>query len=333
MKTSIRKTQRNRSHAAGVALSLMVAVGLLAIAPLRAEADNYVTSSTTTLTEGTWIVEGTVTVSERIKVNSQSRPVFLRLNEGATLNAQAGINVSDSTSLTIEGTGTLNAAGSDGNAGIGGAGRDNPGTIIINGGTINASGSVTYIGPLKFYGAAIGSGYGGSGGSVTINGGHVTATGVDGSAGIGGDGWPVTLGGTEASDFIDTTGFKGTVGFAEGKRFYYADTGEEATSENLRGGRLLPLSDNARIIVIEAAENGRITPDKTRAEAGDPVTLTASSKYPWLLDSLTVETASGAAVDVERIDRTTCRFVMPDEDVVVTPFLPILAGPSSWSRS
>ena len=339
MKTSIRKTQRNGSHAAGVLLSLMMLFSVFAnvsvsaqepdgdswkkdqIPGMGSEAEEpgdsrYVTSETTSWDGGTWIVDGNVTVSERIL---SMRDVTLRLNEGAVLNAQKGIRVDGA--LCIEGTGTLNTVGYNEYLGI-----ECGGTLIINGGTITCSGHLF----LDSFLPAIYA----SSGSVTINGGQVTATGVDGHTGIEGS---VTLGWTEESDFIETTGIEGTVAFVEGKRFYYADTTEEVTSASFRAGRLLPLLDTAKTVIIEVAENGGVTADKLKAVAGDTVTLTASSPYPYVLDSLTVVTATGAPVDVERIDRTTCRFVMPDEDVVVTPVFaelsPVLLMTSEGEKS
>ncbi len=325
MKTGIRMHQRTTSLAARVLLALAGAFGGFAPAPTTAQGINYVTSSTTRLTSGAWIVKDEVTVLQRISVDSSAR-VQLSFMTSATLNAKMGIEVPSGATLTIKGAGTLNATGSDGGAGIGGGNRNSGvGTIIINGGTIKATGSVAFgsDGSVS-YSSGIGGGGMGSGGSVTINGGQVTATGGLGSAGIGGEGMTVTLGWTAASDFIDTTGFQGTVGFAGGKRFSYAGTPEEATSENLRGGRLLPIPDNSRKITVVDAENGSVTPDKFWVVSGDTVTLTANSSYPYALYNLTVVTAADASVDVERIDRTTYRFEMPDEDVTATPVFAVL---------
>ena len=90
---------------------------------------------------------------------------------------------SSSCTLTISGTGTLNASSTGDSAGIGG-GRDlSCGNIVIDGGTINATG--------RWGGAGIGAGrryqlYSCSCGTITINGGTITATGGWGAAGIGG---------------------------------------------------------------------------------------------------------------------------------------------------
>jgi hypothetical protein len=89
----------------------------------------------------------------------------------------------DGTTLTIEGSGTLNATGgSDGAAGIGSGKSTSCGNITINGGNIEACGGAN--------GAGIGTGYCNVSGSIscgiiTITGGTVTAYGGENAAGIG----------------------------------------------------------------------------------------------------------------------------------------------------
>ncbi len=99
---------------------------------------------------------------------------------------KAAISVPETSTLRIDGTGTLTAIGGDrsleeyyylnnfseGGAGIGSNANENSGTIIINSGTIIAEG-----GGLRLSGAGIGSGYGGNSGPITINGGTIKATG------------------------------------------------------------------------------------------------------------------------------------------------------------
>jgi hypothetical protein len=149
-------------------------------------------------------VDKDVSVGERINIVGD---VLLILNEGKTLNATKGIELSNDNKLTIDGKGTLNAQGENGNsgigarrfgtlviedgitnakggtsaAGIGGLLRNKAGgTITINGGTVSATGGIG--------GAGIGGGSGDYGTSeiITINGGTVSATGGDFGAGIGG---------------------------------------------------------------------------------------------------------------------------------------------------
>lgn len=82
----------------------------------------------------------------------------------------AGINCGN---IVIE-SGTVTATGED--AGIGSGAHGNCGTITINGGTVTATGKCA---------AGIGSGFNGTCGAITINGGTITATGDSNAAGIG----------------------------------------------------------------------------------------------------------------------------------------------------
>jgi hypothetical protein len=116
----------------------------------------------------------------------------LTIKGSGTLNASSnslgagiggGYNL-DCGNIKIDGS-TVNAQGGSGAAGIGsGYGADgysNCGDIIISGGTVNATGGM--------YGAGIGSGYCSSGvnscGDITISGGDITAKGGTAAAGIG----------------------------------------------------------------------------------------------------------------------------------------------------
>lgn len=83
--------------------------------------------------------------------------------------------------ITISG-GTVNATGGPNAAGIGSGTDGTCGTITISGGTIEAQGGSD----TTYGGAGIGSGYNGASCNIIINSGTVTATGGKGSAGIGG---------------------------------------------------------------------------------------------------------------------------------------------------
>lgn len=87
-----------------------------------------------------------------------------------------GIYVPRYKTLTILGTGSLTAIGNGCGAGIGGRSDVYCGNIVIEGGTITATGGLAA--------AGIGGGYGYCG-DITISGGTVTATGGDKAAGIG----------------------------------------------------------------------------------------------------------------------------------------------------
>lgn len=93
-----------------------------------------------------------------------------------------GIHIPSGSTLTIQGTGSLNASSNGWGAGIGGgykgANTINCGNIIISGGTVTATGGT--------WAAGIGSGGNGcSCGTITISSGTVTATGGQYAAGIG----------------------------------------------------------------------------------------------------------------------------------------------------
>jgi len=87
-----------------------------------------------------------------------------------------GIYVPEGYTLTIKGSGSLNAGGHNCGAGIGGAFNANCGNIVIESGTITATGGIRA--------AGIGSGQYGKCSGITISGGTVTATGNK-AAGIG----------------------------------------------------------------------------------------------------------------------------------------------------
>lgn len=93
--------------------------------------------------------------------------------------AYAGLFLNNGTTwstLTISGTGTLRASGGFACAGIGGINYCDD--IVINGGTIYATGGQ--------FAPGIGAGGNvGQTGNITINGGNITATGGEGAAGIG----------------------------------------------------------------------------------------------------------------------------------------------------
>ena len=116
-----------------------------------------------------------------------------------------GIHVPEGKTLTIEGEGSLNASDNGYSAGIGGGDNLSCGNIVINGGTVTATGgdyaagiggvegscgAITISGGTVtatggYWGAGIGSGNNGSCGAITISGGTVTATGGNDGAGIG----------------------------------------------------------------------------------------------------------------------------------------------------
>ncbi|MDR1015630.1 MAG: InlB B-repeat-containing protein [Coriobacteriales bacterium] len=90
----------------------------------------------------------------------------------------AGIEVTQSAVLTIQGKGKLTATSDHNGAGIGSSEGGSGGTITISGGTVTAS---------SYNSAGIGGSGGGVGGNISVTSGTVTATGgIKGGAGIGG---------------------------------------------------------------------------------------------------------------------------------------------------
>ena len=104
------------------------------------------------------------------------------LKEGTTSDVKGGhykpgIHVPEGKTLTIQGSGKLNATGSYYGAGIGGGHDTSCGNITISSGIVNAYGNAC---------AGIGSGFRNTScGNITISGGTVTATGGVNGAGIG----------------------------------------------------------------------------------------------------------------------------------------------------
>ena len=112
------------------------------------------------------------------------------LAEGTTNSVKGGIDnpgiyVPQGHTLTLQDSGTLNATGGSGSAGIGSGYSSSCGNITISGGTVNATGGGSS--------AGIGSGRNGSCGNITISGGTVNATGNESAAGIG-SGWGSSCG-------------------------------------------------------------------------------------------------------------------------------------------
>ena len=213
--------KKTRSGNLSIVLAFMMAIigmsgiGMIAYA---ADTDVVMTESTTSLTGGNvYIVNKNLTINPRINV--QSGEVTLRFQNGATLNANHGIQVPTGTTLKIEGDGTLNAKVPDDylnenlHSAIGGNARKDGGNITIDGekltvvaeaycsAAIGGSIDVDYTGTVKIlngtvnahgHTGAAGIGAGNSGmfkGTIDISGGTVKSYSYDtnnrGGAGIG----------------------------------------------------------------------------------------------------------------------------------------------------
>ena len=153
---------------------------------LQITTDGSPTNNTLTIEGGT--IGAKVTLSNvNIETTSDaavsvSGNVELIIADTNTLRSgtdHAGVEKADDNgTLTISGTGTLEAYGGEGGAGIGGARHKNASNIVIEGGTIEANGGT--------WGAGIGGGQSAAGQNITIRDGNVTAIPGGEAAGIGG---------------------------------------------------------------------------------------------------------------------------------------------------
>ena len=120
-----------------------------------------------------WIYPGVYIAPEKTLTIDGTGSLNASSLGGAGIGGGRQINCGN---IIIEG-GTVSAEGGESAAGIGGGSDDSCGNIVINGGTVTANGGV--------FGAGIGSPNGSTCGDITINGGTVTAKGGSLGAGIG----------------------------------------------------------------------------------------------------------------------------------------------------
>ena len=135
----------------------------------------------------------------------------------------AGVEKADDDgTLTISGSGTLEAYGGQGGAGIGSGSQKGCSNIVIESGTIIAHGGE--------WGAGIGSGFKGNGKDITINGGTVYAESCDetgSTAAIGGGRW------NGKGENIQITG--GNVTVKSGTGVWIGGTNGEISKDSLTG--------------------------------------------------------------------------------------------------
>ena len=149
----------------------------------KVKIENKVDGATVTLHNVNINGSGTWTSGNYAGLNSEGDATIILA--GGTTNTVKGFNssypgiyVPSGKTLTIQGTGSLNASSNGSAAGIGGCRSISCGNITISSGTVTATGGSTA--------AGIGSGVLSSCGDITINGGTVTANGgSSGGAGIG----------------------------------------------------------------------------------------------------------------------------------------------------
>ncbi len=207
----------------------------------------------------------TLTASKGIELSNGNK---LTINGSGTLDAKgdevtingveyraAAIGSYSFGELIING-GTINADGWEGSAGIGGSydsknqrGNQKGGSITINGGTINATGgnSSAGIGGSSALKADNSFSGGGFGITLTINGGKVKARRHHGTYAIGpgyyGEktDYTITVGWTNADDFIDHDGLHTSPSFATGKKFARSGATTNITGYEFRtSGKYVP---------------------------------------------------------------------------------------------
>ena len=135
--------------------------------------------------------------------------------------------------LTISGSGTLTAQGGEFGAGIGGGSDENGNNIIITGGTIIATASMSY-----YSGAGIGGGYYAAGSNITISGGTVTATGGQNGAGIGGGSRETGSDITISGGTVTATGGLCGAGIGGGGDYYESDVRGVGSNITINGGEV-----------------------------------------------------------------------------------------------
>ena len=152
-----------------------------------------------------------------------------------------GIHIAAGKTLTIQGSGTLNASSNGGvngwGAGIGGSDLVDCGNIVINSGTINATGGIWM--------AGIGGGFDKGCGDITINGGIVTAQGGIGGAGIGagfGNQHSASCGNITITDGnVTATGGKFAAGIGSGCGFGFNTSISTCGNITISGGTVIAI--------------------------------------------------------------------------------------------
>ena len=130
-------------------------------------------TNTTTWTADTYAVPaGGLTYNDAITVSGD---VTLVLTDGETLTLNKGISVADGVTLTVQGNGTMNVNGSNGNTSSTVAGT---GTLVLTSGTLTVNGGNGGDGGLN--GVNTASGGVAINGNITVEGGTLTATGGSG---------------------------------------------------------------------------------------------------------------------------------------------------------
>ena len=231
---------------------------------LQITTDGGRTDNTLTIeggTTGAKVTLSNVNINASGAAVSVSGDVELIISGTNTLHSgtnHAGVEKIDNGTLTISGSGTLEAYGGQGGAGIGSGSQKGCSNIVIESGTITARGGE--------WGAGIGSGNVGNrpgvlgGSNITINDGDVTAYGGSEAAGIGGglkgNGKDITING--GTVHAESGGGNGPVAAIGGGRV-------DGKGENIQitGGNVtLKTVDDDDIYIGNGQQEAEIDPSK-----------------------------------------------------------------------
>ena len=199
-----------------------------------------------------------------------------------------GIYVPEGSTLTIEGSGSLEASSNGWGAGIGGGYKISCGNIVIKGGTVTATGGRIASG--------IGSGYRASHSNITITNGVTKVTAIKG------DDAPYSIG----KGYSDIVGI-GTITIG---------------GNVVKGGIKESPYVFAPYVNIASVSGGSMTCDNYLAVNGETVTLTAAPNDGYVLEGVEVKDAEGnvvAVTDGKWFSNNKASFTMPANGVTVVP--------------
>ena len=210
----------------------------------------------TTLYAGTYIVKGDISINNQLEISGDVNLIFA---DGAQLN--------------ITGDGIYIDSG--------------PGNI--NSYTLNIYAQSAGTGKLTIttppYQSAI---FVGEGDTLNIYGGQITATSQDQTAVFASMNASITIGWTNATDFIDANSYGGNITIADGKRFYDAAGNVYGAGDYIPSGKLNAL-DGFIVTVPDGVtvDGGKRIGDTNKYICAGEVTLKAAQGYT--LDKVTVD--------------------------------------------
>ena len=289
------------------------------------------TSHTVTIANGASITLNDATITGGIVCETSAEITLVGTNSVTGASQKAGIQVGGSnTTLTIKGNGSLTANGGSQSAGIGLSRAWDVdamgGDIVIEGGTITATGNGM--------GAGIGTGLSyGNGtdntatiGNITIKGGTVRAisgTNNDypgngiGKGGAYNSGHAVvgTITIYDGIDMVDASSISESIVYMHGESEVTANKTEYFTIIENGNRRVIAPKDDTdyTITIADDIEHGSIACAATTAKFGDNVTITATPALGYRFSRLVVRDAQN-----NDVESTGNSFFMPKSNVTVS---------------